>query len=192
MTIADASTELDDLTGLAPLHPILPHVIIYSLPVCPNCDRLKQQFKRRGLTPVSIDISQTPDAYEEFNGRLGVLSTPIVLVHNVFERPVFFSGKGAVPVDQGAIVARALTERLAHLVAGGYLDGDAQSSYLERLEAMAAENHPRYPSVDARAFVELAGKIAPAEHSLFPRVRLAPGNELTSSKSEAPAVLMTN
>lgn len=181
----------NDLTGLAPLHPVLPHVIIYSKPVCPNCDMLKRQLHKKGLTPINIDITETPEAYEELKA-LNLLSTPIVLVHNVFERPVYFWGKGAVPVDQGKFTATAVSERFAHLITGGYIDAQAHAEYIDELAARALAHDERQPSVTPEEFIELADGLAPEENADFRRVKLAPGNELTSVKSEIPSVLMTN
>lgn len=181
-------TQLD-LTGLAPLHPVLPHAVVYSKPVCPNCDRLKQQLLRHELTPVNVDVTETPEAYAVFE-EMNLMSTPIVIVHNVFERPVFYWGKGAVPVDQGKISARAAGQRLDNLVAAGTIDSEQSGTYLAGLATTGAAHDRRKPWVTPEEFVDLAEQLLPAGENFHPeRVKLAPGNELTSDKSEAPALL---
>lgn len=190
MTISLPDHDTIDLSGLTPLHPVIPHVVVYGKPVCPNCDILKRQMLKRGLTPISIDLTQVPDAYAQFSS-MNLLATPIVVVHNVFERPVFFWGKGAVPVDQTKLTSDALRERFAHLIASNHLTSDSVDQYLLDMAARANDRSPRTPGVSPVDFVEFAHTLAPESHSVAKRVHLAPGNELTSNKAQMPAIAMS-
>lgn len=81
-----------DLSGLAPLHSVLPHAVMYTLPHCPSCDRLKVLFKAAKLPVVAVPLDDEPAAYQLFHDELHVKQTPIVLVHNAFTTPAYFSG----------------------------------------------------------------------------------------------------
>lgn len=81
-----------DLTGLAPLNSTIPHAVMYTLPHCPNCDRLKVLFKAARLPVVAVSLADASGPYQLFHDELHVQQTPIVLIHNTFTSPAYFSG----------------------------------------------------------------------------------------------------
>lgn len=61
-TVSDSelTAQGPDLSGLAPLHPLLPHAVMYTLPHCPNCDRLKTLFKAAKIPVVAAPSMTSP------------------------------------------------------------------------------------------------------------------------------------
>lgn len=176
--ILDTDTQLD-LSGLAPLHPVLPHVVTYTLPVCPNCDSLKRLLKAAKFPTVSIPIEADDDAHKLFVGELGVKQTPVVLVHNTFATPVYFSGFAS---DLARVVVAGMKERLAVLTAADELSdsGDFVSGLSAILDPEA-----KTPSIRPEAFAELAESHIARERIQSARVT-APA---LLTKEAIPAVL---
>lgn len=177
----DLVTEGLDLGGLMPLHPQLPHIVMYTLPVCSNCDRLKILFKAAKLPVVAVPISDSDEAYRLFTHELRVAQTPIVLVHNTFEAPTYFSGFDS---ERARIVINAVFDRL------GILSRSASSLSVERyIEGLAASIEPgertpfiRPESYAAMAADHLGADGGPAAHRMTPK-------ELSNSRAEIPPLL---
>ncbi|MGB3675486.1 MAG: hypothetical protein WA988_13710 [Candidatus Nanopelagicales bacterium] len=64
------STDTLDISGLAPLHPQIPHVVMYTLPVCSNCDRLKMLFRAARLPVVGPELPKVTRA-ARYRGEFG-------------------------------------------------------------------------------------------------------------------------
>lgn len=112
ISAAPITADGPDLSGLAPLHSVLPHAVMYTLPHCPNCDRLKVLFRAAKLPVVAVSLDDAPDAYQLFHGELHVKQTPIVLIHNAFTTPTYFSGFSS---DLAQLTVKAIRSRLLSL-----------------------------------------------------------------------------
>lgn len=143
------STGTLDASGLAPLHPHLPHIVMYTLPTCPKCDRLKVLFKAAKLPVVAVAIDTEVDAYTLFHDELQVKETPVVLVHNTFQEPAYFSGFDS---DRTRIVINAVFARLEALAESGELT--SIEHYLADLAA-GVESSSR-PFIRPEAFAAMA------------------------------------
>lgn len=190
-----ALAEIDlsrlDLSGLAPLHPVLPHVVVYTLPVCPNCERLKKQMVKNDVPAISIPLDEHPRAQELFRDRLGLRSTPIALAHNVFDRPVYYNSSASIPIDQNKYALSAFKERLAVLEVSDQMPSAAD--YLEAIGTRARANAERdggAPVLHAEEFAALAEMIIPRQRLQGPAVTLRTEvNLLTTDKTKLPPVL---
>ena len=189
------SPTLPDMSGLAPLHPTLPHAVIYTQPVCPSCNQVKARMFKLGLPLVAVDITDNTAATEQFVDRLAITRTPVTVVHNVFDRPVFFWSVTGLAVDQTKYAARAAAQRLAHLeAAGAFEPGSGADQYLEDLAHTAQDNQAATgapaPSLTPEQYISLAGEhLAPIR--LQPaRIELAAHHQLVADKTRIPPVLM--
>lgn len=181
---------LPNMTGLAPLHPTLPHTIVYSKPSCPSCDRAKARLFRMGMPAIDIDMTETTEVMDQFAGQLGVTSTPVVLVHNVFDRPVFFWSPAGVALDQIKYSTRACGERLAHMEAAGAFEPDSDAdAYITELLDVAQTNDKVSPALTVHQFIELSARhIAPIR--LQPgRIELGTSNQMGTARDQVPPVL---
>jgi glutaredoxin-like protein NrdH len=52
--------------------------IVYTLPVCVQCDMTKRMMKRNGIEFTEVDLSQNPEALEMVQG-LGYQAAPVVI-----------------------------------------------------------------------------------------------------------------
>lgn len=152
-TTAPATDQ--DLTGLAPLHPVLPHVVVYSQPICPDCDRLKMLLALRKTPAATVDITSTPEALEMFTEHMGIRTTPIALVHNLYTEPVYFTGAS---VEHLRIITAAITERMTALTATGLFTGDHDQAGLAA-DLKAAAQGERI--ADAATFAQRTAALAP-------------------------------
>jgi glutaredoxin-like protein NrdH len=59
----------------------MPKVTVYTLPVCPQCDRTKKLLAREGIAYETVDLTQEPELAAEFKAA-GLLQAPIVVVGN--------------------------------------------------------------------------------------------------------------
>lgn len=141
-----------DLSGLAPLHPLLPHVVMYTRPQCSTCDRLKILFKAAKLPVVAVPLDVDDAAHQLFNGELRVKQTPIVLVHNTFQGSAYFSGFNS---DQARIAINAVFSRLKILEASTELT--SVDSYLSDL-ATNIEPGQSHPFIRPDVFTSLAAR----------------------------------
>lgn len=181
VSASDSSAGSLDLGGLAPLHPQLPHIVMYTLPECTNCDRLKILFKAAKLPVVAIPIRSNDAAYRLFGTELRVTQTPIVLVHNTFEEPTYFSGFDS---DRARIVINAMFDRL------GILSRSAASLSVERyIEGLAASIEPneRAPFIRPEIFAAMAVSHLGTEGA--PTVHRMPPKLLPGSRAEVPPLL---
>lgn len=151
-SVTSATSAGFDLTGLAPLHPTLPHAVMYTLPDCPNCDRLKTWFKAAKLPVVAVSLELESDAYRLFSGELRVQQTPIVLVHNTFEDAAYFSGFDSTKIR---LTVAAVKARLKALNASNLLS--SLDSYITELTA-SVEPEQKYPFLRAEVFAALAAR----------------------------------
>lgn len=174
LSLADHRT---DLSGFAPLHPVLPHVVVYSKPACPHCDRLKNKLMEKKIAPVGVDMAEQPEILAAVQ-RLGAASAPVALVHNVFEQAVWFAG--ALP-DQIKHVVAGHAERMAFVLSQADL---SQEDLFAALEP-AAHSTGRSSCLGAEDFVDLAA-------GLMPPLRLGAGplqpDQLRSDRSLVPPV----
>ncbi|WP_032399736.1 glutaredoxin family protein [Rhodococcoides fascians] len=163
-TVSDSelTAQGPDLSGLAPLHPLLPHAVMYTLPHCPNCDRLKTLFKAAKIPVVAAPLDDEPDAYQLFHGELHVAQTPIVLIHNTFTTPTYFSGFSS---DLAQLAVRAIRSRLRDLEDS--LDLPSIDLYVADLGA-AIEPGQSCPFIRPDVFAALA-----ASHSDCPREQVS-------------------
>lgn len=183
---------LPDMSGLAPLHPTLPHAVIYTQPVCPTCTRVKGRMFKTGMPMVAIDMTSQPDVVDQFASRLGVNSTPVTLIHNVFDRPVYFwSTGGGMPLDQIKLTTKSAAERLAHMeMAGAFKPDSDADSYIDELLDVAQAHSKTAPALTPEQYIEIAAKhIAPIRLQA-PRIELGTQHLLSVVKDEAPPVLL--
>ncbi|OUS97371.1 glutaredoxin domain-containing protein [Rhodococcus sp. NCIMB 12038] len=170
-----------DLGGLAPLHPRLPHIVMYTRPVCPICDRLKILFKAAKLPVVAVPISDNDEAYRLFSEELHVTRSPIVLVHNTFQKPTYFSGFDS---ERARIVINSMFDRLE------ILSRSVGSLSVERyIEGLAASIEPGEgtPFIRPETFASMAAnhlghEDASAAHRRSPTL-------LSNSRSQVPPLL---
>lgn len=171
-----------DTSGLAPLHPVLPHVIVFTLPECPNCDRLELRFKK-DVPAVAIDLADNPDARALFVDRLGAQSAPVALVHNTFATPQYFLG---ADIERAKSVIGAIGARLALLETSAQLAVDGGAAFLDHLRANL-DAPPRSIAIRPETFARLA------EESMPPlRLRTARIGEpaaLTADRKNLPPLL---
>ncbi|PZU04569.1 MAG: hypothetical protein DI630_00140 [Gordonia sp. (in: high G+C Gram-positive bacteria)] len=152
-----------DLSGLAPLHPVLPHVVMYTLPHCSTCDRLKILFKAAKLPVVAVPLDIDDDAHRLFSGELGVKQTPIVVVHNTFEDVSYFSGFNS---GHARLAITSVFSRLRDVeesAAGFSVEG-----YMSELAASIEPGHA-HPFVRADMFATLAARHLPSVAAQPPR-----------------------
>lgn len=151
------STAVDDLdlSGLASLHPVIPHAVMYTLPQCPNCDRLKTLFKAAKLPVVAVTLEHGSTAHTLFGTTLQVKQTPIVLVHNTFDRPTYFSGFDS---SNARRVTKAILGRLQSLADSGQL-GPVE----DYLAALIANIEPgqSHPFIEPATYAGLAARHSP-------------------------------
>lgn len=189
-SVTHSATDLPDLTGLAPLHPTLPHAVIFTQPVCPTCTQTMTRLAKSGLPAVAIDMTQQPQVMAQFAERLAVSKTPIVLVHNTFDRPVYFWSTVGVALDQIRYATKAVKERLAHLeAAGAFESGYSADSYLAALAEAASTAKPA-PRLTLEQYVDLAGEHLAPIRLQSPRIELAAHHELVTAGDKVPPVLM--
>ena len=83
-----------NLTGIAPLHPFLPHVVVYTQPGCHMCNRLHRRLNNSGVPHLFVDLADPThaEALEIITSKMGIKSTPLTVVHNVWDNSVFFTG----------------------------------------------------------------------------------------------------
>lgn len=55
------------------------NVIVYSKPVCPNCDQAKQLLESKGNEFTYIDLGQDMTSFFKFRG-LGIREVPVIEV----------------------------------------------------------------------------------------------------------------
>lgn len=182
MTITEydiSAPAVPDLSGLAPLHPDLPHAVVYTNPACPNCDRIKRRTAAKGYPLISVSLADHPEAYD-FVVELGARQAPVTLVHNVFTTPVWFAG--ALP-DQVSHLVAGTAERLAHLHNAGAVDADEFAAALTGL----IDAEAKVPSVDPGTFAHMAaGLMAPIRSQ---PARVSAPNPLRAERAQNPAVL---
>lgn len=189
-SVIHSATDLPDLTGLAPLHPTLPHAVIFTRPVCPSCTQTKNRMVKSGLPAVAIDMTDQPEVMAQFAERLAVTKTPIVVVHNTFDRPVYFWSTVGVALDQIRYATKGAKERLAHLeAAGAFEPGYSADSYLAALAEAASATKPA-PSLTIEQYVDLAGEHLAPIRLQSPRIELAAHHELVTAGDKVPLVLM--
>lgn len=170
-----------DLGGLAPLHPSLPHIVMYTRPVCPNCDRLKRLFKAAKIPVVAIPITADDDVFRLFNVELHVGQTPIVLVHNTFQDPNYFSGFDS---ERARIVINAVFARL------DVLQGSPEPFSIDRyLLDLAANLEPDERTLFIRPDVFAAMAANHLGHDGVQSARCTSPSLLSDSRSEVPALL---
>lgn len=56
-----------------------PDYTVYTKPGCPNCDKTKAYFDRKGITYQSVDITETSTALEYITTELGYSEAPVVV-----------------------------------------------------------------------------------------------------------------
>lgn len=169
--------------GLAPLHSWLPHIVMYTLPDCGNCDRLKLIFKARKAPVVGISISVDDDVYPFLTETLLVTQTPVVLAHNIFGAPTYFSGFDS---DRARIVIDSMRARLDLLENQGRLDPHSAQQYLADLVYNIAPG-VRYPFIHPDTFVSMTTSYtADGSH---PTERPAVPSLLPSSRDSVPPLL---
>lgn len=151
--MTDAITS--DLTGLSPLHPVLPHVVVYTQPICPECDKLKMLLALRKIPAATVDITQTPEALEMFSDQMGVRTTPIALVHNLYTEPVYFL---RADVERLRTLSADMNTRLATLDASGDLGAITTEAIRDELKN-SVDRNTRVPA--AALFAELTARLVP-------------------------------
>ena len=72
----------------------MPKIRIFSTPVCPYCETLKEFLKERSIEFEDIDVSKNPAAVEEMVQKSGQMGVPVVDI----------DGKIIVGFDKGEIV----------------------------------------------------------------------------------------
>jgi glutaredoxin-like YruB-family protein len=55
-------------------------VLVYSVPTCPHCKRLKQFLEERGVSFQSIDVASDKAARDEMVKKTGQMSVPVTVV----------------------------------------------------------------------------------------------------------------
>jgi hypothetical protein len=175
------STDTLDISGLAPLHPQIPHVVMYTLPVCSNCDRLKMLFRAARLPVVAVPLAADTDAYRLLHDELQVKATPVVFVHNTFQEPVYFSGFDS---ERTSIVTAAVFGRLEILAESGQLA--SVDNYRADLAA-SIEPDARHPFIRPEVFASMAQ--AHLGRGDQQSVRIASPALLPASRSETPVLL---
>jgi glutaredoxin len=55
------------------------NVIVYSKPVCPNCDQAKQLLESKGIEFTYVDLEQDMTSFFKFRG-LGIREVPVIEV----------------------------------------------------------------------------------------------------------------
>ncbi|MDR0788975.1 MAG: NrdH-redoxin [Bifidobacteriaceae bacterium] len=53
-------------------------VNLYSIPMCPQCDATKKEFKKNGISYNEISLQDVPEKIDEF-ADAGFMSAPIVV-----------------------------------------------------------------------------------------------------------------
>ena len=101
--------------GFTPLHPTIPHVIIYTQPGCTSCRALARLLDRKDVPALLIDVTAN-DAAKAALTEIKVSSTPVTVAHNIYDKPVYFSG---LAPDQ----ASALAEKYHDIVDGHIIAG---------------------------------------------------------------------
>ena len=56
-----------------------PDYTVYTKPGCPNCDKTKAYFDRKGVTYQAVDITETPAAVEYISEELGYAELPVIV-----------------------------------------------------------------------------------------------------------------
>ena len=80
--MTDSSTPA--LTGLTPLHPTLPHIVVYTQPGCAQCKVMMRKLDSAAIPYICIDISDNIAAREGLISQLHCQTTPVTVVHNLF------------------------------------------------------------------------------------------------------------
>lgn len=176
-----AVTDDLDLSGLAPLHPLLPHVVMYTQPACTDCNRFKILFKAARLPVVAVPLDADSDAYRLFTAELGVKRTPIILIHNTFQETAYFDGFDS---DRAKIAINSVFARLKILE--GAAEPLSVDLYLtDLLASIDPKDRPAF--IRPAVFAEMAAKHLAHEGVLPPRS--AAPKLLSTSRSEAPSLL---
>lgn len=150
-TAAIVSSGDLDISGLAPLHPTLPHAVVFTLPTCPNCERLKLRFNGKSIPLIAVSMIDNDVAREVLVNQLGLQSTPITVVYNTFVDPVYFI---QADIERSRRALDAITERLAGLYADGSLTDTG--AYLDELVENTTAEPGKKPALDPAVFADLA------------------------------------
>lgn len=92
------------LTGLSPLHPTIPHVIVYSTTTCTICPSVKRRLTTKGIPflVVNLDDERHVSIRKAVNDY-GIAQVPAVVVHNVWDTGSgshYWTGIGAEQLRQ--------------------------------------------------------------------------------------------
>ena len=181
MTILDyPDTETLDLSGATPVHPVLPHAIIYTKPGCVNCGVVKRRSAANGLPLIEIDVADNETA-RDFIVGLGAATSPVVIAHNVFTEPVWFAG-GAP--DQLRYLHGGYAERLTMLEASGDIEG--ADAYIAALGALC-DTETTSPALSMGDYLDMAHQTLAVETP----VRYRDPVRLQSERRHNPSVLLT-
>lgn len=180
MTVTDHALEID-LSGVSPLHPTLPHSVLFTKPGCTNCKVLARRAHSKGLPLVKVDITEHPAAYD-FLTEQNVLATPTTIIYNVYPTPMMFSG--ALP-DQLNYLIAATKERLLHLENADHLL--SADDYLTGLSSITTD-YENAQVIDPAAFAAFAGDLVEPQRL---QVKTTFVNRLASTQAHNPEVLMT-
>lgn len=103
-------------TGMTPLHPVIPHIVVYTQPGCFQCKKIMKTLNEWGIPHLVVDVADDLDARSDLVDNLKIASTPVTVIHNIGEPNTSYYWTGIGP-DQLRKLREAWPQAIARLSA---------------------------------------------------------------------------